>query len=434
MTTSTQPGTRATLRNPADLIASLPYLLGFRPAESVVLLGHRSPGTTVGMILRADLPPREICAAQADSLVPRFTAPEYVGVTVVVVGGAAGSDGLPYAEFVGELGRALAENGLRLFHPLWTSEVTAGSPWACYREPDCIGVLPDPKETVLAAATTEAGFIVFPSREHLAELLEPRSPDAIVRRAALLTSSPEPLWRSAKTQGEVLRAAAREVRDAFVRQRRGAGPPDDEQAVRLAHALSFDPIRDACLATAVPADAPLAREAEELWLTLVRELPPPHRSVAACLLGYVALMRGEGAFAGMALANALEADPDLMVAQLLHAAWNAGMDPARLTGLADAATQADLGLTPPPHGGTVANPRRVKAGPVPNHPETNGGSAAGEPTSEARAAAKTGNEGAPEPPPSRSRPGGTSKRNPAAGTHPKTTTPERTPPRTSGVT
>ncbi|WP_116198971.1 DUF4192 domain-containing protein [Amycolatopsis circi] len=357
MTTSTPPGiSRATLRNPADLIASLPYLLGFRPADSLVLLGHRVPGTTIGLMLRADLPPRELQAEQADALIPRFADPEHNGVTVIVIGGSPDENGPPHAELVAELKRVLAQNDLRLFHALWTPEVEPGAPWSCYSDPDCSGVLPDPQETVIAAATTEAGFVVFRSREELAAVLKPRSPEAISRRADLLASSPEPLYSPGMSQSDVLDAAVTELRDAFLRQRRGAGPPDDDQAVRLAHALMFNPVRDACMALAVPPHTSLTREAEEVWLTLVRELPPPHRAEAALHLGYTALMRGEGALAGMALANAVEADPDHLVAQLLQTAWNIGTDPAKLTGLADFSTAVDLGLAPPPELGSAAEP------------------------------------------------------------------------------
>ncbi|MBB1153709.1 MULTISPECIES: DUF4192 domain-containing protein [Amycolatopsis] len=352
MTTSTPPGiSRATLSNPADLIASLPYLLGFRPEESLVLLGHRVPGTTIGLMLRADLPPRELQAQQAEALIPRFDDPEHNGVTAVIVGGSADEHGPPHRTLAAELERCLARHNLRLFHGLWTPEVERGAPWSCYRDPDCCGVLPDPRETVLAAATTEAGFVVFRSREELAAVLEPRSPEAIARRAALLESAPEPLCGPGRSASDVLDAAVTELRAAFLRHRRGEGPPDDDQAVRLAHALMLTPIRDACLALAVPPHTSLTREAEEVWLTLVRELPPPHRAEAALYLGYTALMRGEGALAGMALANAVEADPEHLVAQLLQTAWNIGTDPVKLTGLADLSTAADLGLSPPPEPG-----------------------------------------------------------------------------------
>ncbi|WIX78437.1 DUF4192 domain-containing protein [Amycolatopsis carbonis] len=342
MTTSTPPGTaRALLTDPAQLIAALPYLLGFKPAGSVVLLGHRPPGTRIGLILRADLPPRDLLAEQADALAPRFRVDDHTGVTVVIVGGRAGPGGeLPHAEFAAELSRALKEYELPVMHPLWTPEISAGAPWACYREPTCGGLLPDPRDTVVAATITNAGFVSF-RREDVLALMEPRSPAALVQRRALLSSGAPP-W----DPDDVLAAAA-EVRAAFFRHRRAEGPPSDDQAVRLAHALRVPKVRDACLATAVPPESPVAVAAMSLWLELVRELPAPHRADAAALVAYAALMRSEGALAGMALTNALDACPDHVLAQLLHAVWNLGTDPARLAGLASLPDAVDLGLSLP---------------------------------------------------------------------------------------
>ncbi|MGW4484699.1 DUF4192 domain-containing protein [Amycolatopsis sp. NPDC004368] len=342
MTTSTPPGTaRTLLTDPAQLIAALPYLLGFTPADSVVLLGHRPPGTKIGLLLRADLPPRDLLAYQADALVPRFRVDDHTGVTMVIVGGRDGSGGdPPHAAFAAEVARALKEYGLPLMHPLWTPEITAGAPWACYREPTCGGRLPDPRDTVMAATMTQAGFITFPSRDDVLALLRPRSASVRARRRALLAradSSAEP----------DLLAAAADVRAAFFRHRRGEGPPTDDQAVRLARALALPKIRDACLATAVPPDSPVAVVALGLWLELVRELPAPHRAHAAAIAGYAALMRNEGALAGMALANALEADPEHTLAQLLRAVWNLGTDPTKLRGLASVPDAVDLGLSVP---------------------------------------------------------------------------------------
>lgn len=343
VTTSTPPGTaRALLTDPAQLIAALPYLLGFTPADSVVLLGHRPPGTRIGLILRADLPPRDLVAEQADALAPRFRVDDHTGVTLVIVGGRAGPDGeLPHAELAEELGRALKEYELPVMHPLWTPEIAAGAPWACYREPTCGGLLPDPRDTVVAATTTNAGFVSFPSRDDVLALMEPRSPAALVRRRALLSRATPPA-----DPDDVLAAAA-EVRAAFFRHRRAEGPPSDDQAVRLAHALRVPKVRDACLATAVPSESPVAVAAMSLWLELVRELPAPHRADAAALVAYAALMRSEGALAGMALTNALEACPEHVLAQLLHAVWNLGTDPARLAGLASLPDAVDLGLSLP---------------------------------------------------------------------------------------
>ncbi|MEU8637374.1 DUF4192 domain-containing protein [Amycolatopsis sp. NPDC048633] len=347
MTTSTPTGRPVDLRSPAQLLAALPYLIGFRPANSVVLLGHRAPaGNRLGLVLRGDLPPRADRAHQARALAPRFALAPHTGVTLVVVGGRRrpGSPP-PHAGFVELLADALGEFGLPVLHAMWAADISEGAPWGCYADPDCGGELPDPRATVAAAVATGGGSVAFDSRDELAALLAPRSPEALARRAESLARLPTLPWPDARCVSE----AASAIRAAFERQLRGAGPPTDEEAVALARALTLPEIRDVCLGMAVPPHTPAAREAERLWLTLVQELPAPERAEAATLLGYTAFMRGDGTFAGMALENALAAKPDHVLAGLLKTVLNQGLPPDQLLGLALTADPTGLsgfGLEP----------------------------------------------------------------------------------------
>ncbi|GLY42463.1 hypothetical protein Amsp01_084860 [Amycolatopsis sp. NBRC 101858] len=348
MTTATPTGRRPVdLRSPAQLLAALPYLIGFRPANSVLLLGHRAPvGDRLGLVLRGDLPRREDRAHQARALAPRFALAPHTGVTLVVVGGRRrpGSPP-PHAGFVKLLGDELGELGLPVLHAMWVQDIDEGAPWGCYADPDCGGELPDPRATVAAAVATGGGSVAFDSRDELESLLAPRSPEALARRAESLARLSSLPWPDATCVAE----AASAIRAAFERRLRGSEPPTDEEAVALASALTLPEIRDACLGMAVPPHTPAAREAERLWLTLVQELPAPERAEAATLLGYTAFMRGDGTFAGMALENALAAKPDHVLAGLLKTVLDHGMPPGQLLGLALTADPTGLsgfGLAP----------------------------------------------------------------------------------------
>ncbi|SEC26624.1 protein of unknown function [Amycolatopsis tolypomycina] len=326
--------TPADLRDPAQLLAALPYLIGFRPAKSVVLIGHEDPGDTPGLVLRGDLPRREHRVHQARALAARFAAGRHIGVTLAVVGGhRRPGKPPPHRDFVDELAAALGERDLPVLHALWTPAISTGAPWACYRLEECAGALPDLRTTVIAAAATEYGTVAFDSREELEALLAPRTPEAVARRADRLSRMTSPPWPVATRVNE----AASVVRAAFVRQRKGEGALTDEEAILLACALRLPEIRDACLAMAVPPKTTQAREAERLWLTLVRETPAPDRAEAATLLGFTAYMRGDGAFAGMALDNALEAQPGHVLASLLKRVLHHGTPPKVIRGLATAA-------------------------------------------------------------------------------------------------
>lgn len=345
MTTATPTGRAPVdLRSPAQLLAALPYLIGFRPAHSVVLLGHRAPlGNRLGLLVRGELPRRADRARQARALAPRFALAPHTGVTLVVIGGRRrpGSPP-PHAGFGELLGDALGEHGLPVLHAMWAADISEGAPWGCYTDPSCGGSLPDPRSTVTAAVATGSGSVAFDSRDELEALLAPRSPEAVARRAESLTRQQPPLSLDVSE-------AASTIRAAFERQLRGSGPLTDEEALALAKALSHPEIRDACLGMAVPPHTPPAHEAERLWLTLVQELPAPARAEAAALLGYTAFMRGDGTFARMALENALAAKPNHMLAGLLMTVVDQGMPPRKLLGLALTAAPAGLaafGLTP----------------------------------------------------------------------------------------
>jgi len=341
MTASTTTGrTPVNLRDPAQLLAALPCVLGFRPENSVVLIGHRPPGNRIGLMLRADLPPKSLRRHQADALAPRFTASPHIGVTVLVVGGRRRRDGSPpHAGFVDRLHEALGAEGLRVLHALWTPEIAAGEPWQCYQDEDCGGTLPDPRATVAAAETARSGEVVFDSRDELEEMLAPSDPEAIARRAERLAVLLEPPW----PDEDRVASAGAEIRTALERMSRGLGlPGTDDEIIRLACALEVKEVRDACLALAVPPGTAQARQADVLWLTLVRELPAPERAEPAALLAYSAFMHGGGAFAGMALENALDAAPDHLLAGLLADAIEGGVMPDRLRCLAEVPTLDDL--------------------------------------------------------------------------------------------
>jgi hypothetical protein len=334
-----KPGqTRVKLKDPGELLAATPHLLGFRPAESVLLVGHLPPrGNRIGLVLRGDLPPREFVRGQAESLVTAFAGSGHLGATIVVVGRRRAGPGdepvrLGHEEFVEALTESLSRIGMRTLHALWVPEISTGAPWACYSDDGCEGVLPDVECSVLAAVSASIGLVTYDSREDMERLLDPTDDAAIARRSDLLNAvfdefgPPDGSEKSIRRGCTVVRTALREVE-------RGELDLADEQAVELAVALANPRVRDACLAMAVPPDRSAAKVAEMLWLALVRGLPAPERAEAASLLGYSAYMRGDGAMAGMAFDNALAAVPGHVLAGLLLAALRHGMDPERVSRL-----------------------------------------------------------------------------------------------------
>ncbi|ASO19280.1 hypothetical protein FHR81_001548 [Actinoalloteichus hoggarensis] len=319
------------LHDPGELIAAVPHLLGFHPADSLVLItlcgGDRS---RVGVSIRLDLPgPDEYDAVQQTLLAPVRTQPT-TGVLLVVVGGGSHHrvDGPPHRALVEAVERALADAGMPCLHSVWTPDTSTDSRWVCYTEADCTGRLPDPAATALAAASAAAGLVTFADRTELAGLLDPDDETTLLRRAELITEAAE-----AGDLDRTLGGAAAARRDLAALHRaleaaeRGRLLVDDELVVRLAFSLTDRRVRDACMRWC---DGPRAAAAEGLWLALTKATPAPARAEPAALLALSAYLRGDGALASLALSEARAADSDHALARLLDELLQSGVPPRRL--------------------------------------------------------------------------------------------------------
>ena len=313
------------LRDPAEVVAALPYLLGFHPRDSLVVVTIQ-PGAppTVGLVLRADLPP----PGAEDELVEQLCTPLRAGdvraVMLVVVGGRAD----PAPASVGRLRGALAELGVAVVHAMWAASTAPGARWACLDRPAHTGSLPDATGSPLAAATAAAGLVTYADRDELRRLVAPDTEAALQRRAALLDAAVEAADMDRSSAGPSATARdVRLVRDAVLAAVDGRLPAEDHEVVRLAVALSDPLVRgcslDLCLGE-------LAAAAERLWFALTRATPPPEVAEPAALAALSAYLRGDGALAGMALDRALQAWPGHNLAALVDQVVRAAIPPRLL--------------------------------------------------------------------------------------------------------
>jgi hypothetical protein len=319
---------RVTLRSPTDLIALTPYLLGFHPSHSLVVVALQDG--QVAFAARADLPghrgPVRAAARQIVQTVARQTVD---AVALLGYGPAATADPLLRAvrAAAGRRGLAIAE----------VVRVDAGRWWSYLCEdPQCCppeGTPVDPATSEVAAWCAYSGLTAVASRQDLAQRIAPiGEPDrSAMTRATdradralqdLLAAVPE-----AGGEAAAVLAAGTVAVQAAIERYGGGGTLDDDALAWLTVLLSSLPVRDLAW-QAITTEQPHLT----LWTDVTRRADPALVPAPASLLAFTAWRAGDGALAGLALDRALAADPSYSLAQLLRDALRQGLPPSTLDG------------------------------------------------------------------------------------------------------
>ncbi|MEV6374232.1 DUF4192 domain-containing protein [Micromonospora musae] len=320
---------RLAVRSPADLIAAVPYLLGFHPAESVVVVAMR--GRRVVFAARADLPdPAEDPGAPLRHLAHVVGRQRANAATVVGYGPAH-----RVTPAVDATRDALAEAGLVLLDAL---RVTDGRWWSylCDEAGCCPpeGRRYDPGASEITASAVYAGQVALPDRDALVAQVAPVDGAA---REAMRRATAEAEQRLARLLGEAsaddplgggpVRAAGEAaVREALRRQRRGERLGDDEVAW-LSLLLTRVSVRDHAWERTDGRDRDI-----RLWTDVLRRAEPELIAAPASLLAFAAWRAGQGALAAVALERALAEHPDYSLALLLDDLLRRGVPPSELDG------------------------------------------------------------------------------------------------------
>ncbi|MFV2017444.1 DUF4192 domain-containing protein [Micromonospora sp. LOL_023] len=331
--TSSDPTSSAgalTVREPADLIAAVPYLIGFHPADSVVVVGLRD--ATVVFAARADLldgTASEQIRATATAQLMAIVERQRVDAAVLLgYGPAAAVDPALDATTT-----SLRQYGIPLLDAL---RVTGDRYWSFFCE-DLACCPPEghhiaPGVSPLAVAATVAGQVALPDRATLQRQVEPitgparsalraATERARARRSALLGEAPPSDLLGART---LRRAGEKTVRMLLDRQRRGIAPTDDDIAW-LTLLLTDLTVRDHAWERIT--DEPWQ---VTFWQDVARRAEPELAAGPASLLAFAAWRNGNGALARVALDRALDAEPGYTMAQLMDDVLIRGIPPAAL--------------------------------------------------------------------------------------------------------
>lgn len=347
------------MRTPAELADALPYLLGYRPEDSIVLValhdgekrGRFGGRARLGIPAHADDWP-SVADQLAQGLVRgserRGARPESM-VAYLCQEPGTGESGRDVMERLRPLAQLLRTACGRLDVPVIEALcISDGRFWSyccpgqgcCSSEGQSMGL---PGTSVLAAAATYAGLQVRGSlREFTARLIPWEGAPALEQQTALDTASMTLVPRILDDEGraevaEETLGLARQLRKRLadappVSGTRPADLRDDgllehDEAATLILGLQDRTTRDRA---AEWMEGDEAGPALRLWRALARRCVGPYGEHAAApltLAGWVAWSTGDELEAREALAMALGADPDYLFARLLHQACNEGLNP-----------------------------------------------------------------------------------------------------------
>lgn len=320
------------VQGPADLVQAIPYLLGFHPSRSFVLVGLAAKRVVV--TARADLD--DFVEA---TLLPHTVAAMVRGGTEAFVGVIFDDDvrpdptaeQLPWRHLAAELHGVAAEAGADVDDVVL---VTRGRMWSY----DCCDPRCCPPEgralegtPAVAAAAAYAGMVALPDRASLAELLRPSCDAAGLTELLGRLEAAEHAAVQAIAAGEQGRLDRADIRALFAAARAFDVPGTDpalspEQLVRFGVALRRPAVRDALWLGIDDGRV----DGRRLWQRLATSVPAPFSAPPLFLFAWATYRAGDGALAGTAAELALAGDPDYSAADLILAALSNAIDPRRL--------------------------------------------------------------------------------------------------------
>ncbi|GAA4847436.1 hypothetical protein GCM10023221_27760 [Luteimicrobium xylanilyticum] len=365
---------------PADLLAYVPYRLGYRPRDSVVVLSLRPPRGAVGLVVRSDV--RDLLSERGGAALARTVAAHVLrdGPREVVLV-AYGDDETASQDAADVLADALAGAGPGVpVAARWHVTSTGYRSLGC-ADPECCPVVGHPLTDLdashVAADLVYAGVSVAASREEAYALapVDPARRASAIRAARRWARRREELgvraWRRASLRAWRDVHAAVAAAEPLAQEAASCPGPAQVAAARVgrvAGALTDPIVRDAVLLTLLPTGDPglpdrmidaastgVGIEALEDAVSAVTLLVDPRRGVApdvdgarvariaaevvashargdghAYALGLAAALAwwaGDGGLAGARADRALQVGPDHGLARLVADALDRGVGP-----------------------------------------------------------------------------------------------------------
>lgn len=292
-----------TARGPVDLLAMVPWLLGFHPRDSLVVLTFGVPGGSFHA--RVDLPTRpEDQRCVADHV---LRAVRHNGVPAVALV-CYSTDPVASRAQCALLARRLRRAGVEVLLALRAD----GRRYYEVDEPADPGTAYDLAGHPFTLERAFEGDSVLGSREAVAAtLVGPADEQTRTAAEEYADRVVEAVLGDPRAAAAVLQGEARWVQRRIRRHLRDHRPLPAVDAGRMLALAAVVSVRDVAWSEMTRATA---RDHVGLWRDLVRRCPRQLLPGAASLLAFAAWLAGDGALAWCAVDRALEADPDYSMA------------------------------------------------------------------------------------------------------------------------
>jgi len=307
-----------TLTSPHDLLAAIPFLIGYHPENSLVLVALKDDH--VGMAMRVDMP-TDIAPESYDLLASHFQR-EAADAALIVAYVDSESD--PEAVLI-NTSAALLRAGISIKESLIVSDGRYRS-MLCHDSECCPPLgspIPDIDSSRIAAEHVIAGHpMPF------------ANVSGLVQSIAALPSAMQESWQSevrafwiesdSESLLDLQRDGATAVIDLAGEYAQGRGAEDRELAARVIGRISDIQVRDYALGSH---NDETADAYWQMWRELLLIAPRGFVAPIASIFAALAYERGEGALAHKALDRALADDERYSLALLLRRVFTAGWPP-----------------------------------------------------------------------------------------------------------
>jgi hypothetical protein len=310
---SLETPTRLKVRRPDDLLALIPYLIGFHPEESLVAVFVRS-GRVI-LAGRLDLSPdadAEGLAEFIDALAKRERAEALALV-------AYSADSLPTNRLLTQLMDRLV--GQELIHVLYVGH---GRWWSLTCADDCCPLAGTPLDLTshpLSATAVLAGLATRTNRRELEESVNGPGRDELPRLDAMVET-----MLADRAELDDPGDAARLLASMIDKVLAEPNILDEESSLLLSLLVREVHLRDLAWALLTPTNAD---DHVRLWSAVVAHVPPTLAAAPLCLLGMAAWLVGAGALLNCCCERLTRVDPDYSMGRVLAEISEQAIPPRR---------------------------------------------------------------------------------------------------------